>query len=154
ESETSFPAPSQITFEGGSRQELSLHLRHATAALELDAFVDLLRTHDALTQAPASSELRQRAARLRLEALLAPFAGTRWRPRLGVRALAGEASGDQGAGAFRLTRREPGARIAAEREEGPALWELGYAFAVPVLRQTGASASSAAPYQDKLYGSC
>lgn len=154
ESETSFPGPSPITFEGGSRRELSLHLRHAAGALELDALLDLLRTHDALTQPPASSELRQTAATLRLEALLPPVAGTRWRPRLGVRALAGEATGDQGAGAFRLTRREPGARIAAQREEGRALWELGYAFAVPVLRQTGASAFSAAPYQDKLYGSC
>jgi len=154
ESETSFPGPSPITFEGRSRRELSLHFRHAVASLELDAFLDVLRTHDALTQPSASSELRQTAATLRLEALLPPFAGMLWRPRVGVRALAGEATGDQGAGAFRLTRREPGALIAAQREEGRALWELGYAFAVPVLQQTGASAFSAVPYQDKLYGSC
>jgi len=48
-----------------------------------------------------------------------------------------------------------GARIAAQREGSPALWELGYAFAVPVLRRTGSGlAGDAAPYQDILYGSC
>jgi hypothetical protein len=61
---------------------------------------------------------------------------------------------DAGGVPFRLTRREPAARIAAQREDGIALWELGYAFAVPVLRQTGGgSARDAAPYQDVLYGS-
>jgi hypothetical protein len=154
ESETSFPAAPLITFEADSRRELSLHLRYATPALELDALLDVLRTHDALTELGASTDLRQTVATLRLEGLLPPFAGTRWRPRLGVRALTGEASGDQGGGAYRLTRREPAARIAAQREAGRALWEVGYVLAIPVLQQTGASAFSAAPYQDKLYGSC
>jgi len=153
ESETSFPDAPLVTFQGGSRRELSLHLRYAAPALELDALAGFLRTHDAQTQQGASSELTQTAGTLRVEGLLPPVAGTRWRPRLGVRALAGEATSDQG-GASRLTRREPGARIAAQREEGLALWELGYVLAVPVLRQTGASASTSAPYQDKLYGSC
>jgi len=154
ESETSFPQAPQVTFQGGSRRELSLHLRYASPALELDALGGFLRTHDAQTQLGASSELTQTAAALRVEGLLPPLAGTRWRPRLGLRALGGEATSDQGGGASKLTRAEPAARIAAQRGDGLALWELGYVLAVPVLRQTGASAGTSAPYQDKLYGSC
>jgi hypothetical protein len=155
ESETSFPGAPLVTFEATSRRELLLHARYAAPELELDARLDVLRTHDARTQLGASSALRQRVATLRLEALLPPLAGTRWRPRLGARMLTGEALGDRGGAAYSLTRREPGARIAAQREEGPALWELGYALALPVLRRTdGGSTLEMAPYQDKLYGSC
>jgi hypothetical protein len=156
ESDTSFPGAPLVTFEAGSRRELSLHARYAAASLELDALIDVLRTYDAHTQPGASSALRQTVASLRLEAVLPPFAGTRWRPRLGVRALTGEAIGDEGGVPSRLTRREPGGRIAAQREEGSALWELGYAFALPVLSQTvgDRTALDAASYQDKLYGSC
>ena len=54
-----------------------------------------------------------------------------------------------------MTRREPSLRIAAQREEGRAVWEVGYALALPVLRRTGGGATlDEAPYQDKLYGSC
>ncbi|MFL5312850.1 MAG: hypothetical protein ACJ79H_20655 [Myxococcales bacterium] len=155
ESETSFPDAPVVTDQADSRRELSLHGRYAGSALELDARVDLLRTRAARTELGVSSSLRQTVATLRLDALLGPLAGTRWRPRLGVRGLAGEGRGDDGAASFRLTRREPGARIAAQREDGAALWELGYAFAVPVLRRTGAGpVLGSAPYQDKLYGSC
>ncbi len=155
ESETSFPGGSLVTFEAGSRRELSLHGRYAAPALELDARLDVLRTHQARTQLGASSALRQTVTTLRLDGLLPPLAGTRWRPRLGLRALTGEALGDEQGVRSSLTRREPGARIAAQREDGKALWELGYALAVPVLRRTGIGpAADSAPYQDKLYGSC
>jgi len=155
ESETSFPAAPLVTFEADSRRELSLHGRYAGSALELDARIELLRTRAARTELGVSSALRQTVATLRLDALLAPVGGTRWRPRFGLRGLAGEAVGDDAGASFRLTRREPGARIAAQREDGAALWELGYALAVPVLRQTGGgTAFDIAPYQDKLYGSC
>jgi len=155
ESETSFPGAPLVTFEASSRRELSLHGRYAAASLELDARLDVLRIHQARTESGASSALRQTVATLRLDALLPPLAGTRWRPRLGLRALTGEAIGDEGGNHSRLTRREPGARIAAQREEGRALWELGYALALPVLRRTGGGpAVDSAPYEDKLYGSC
>src|SRR5229473_631368 len=155
ESETSFPGASLVTFEAGSRRELSLHGRYAVPALELDARLDVLRTHEARTQLGASSALRQTVATLRLDGLLPPLAGTRWRPRLGLRALTGEALGDDDGVPYRLTRREPGARIAAQRDDGSALWELGYALALPVLRRTGVGpAVDSAPYEDKLYGSC
>ena len=155
ESETSFPDATLVTFQADSRRELSLHGRYAGSALELDARIDVLRTRVARTELGVSSALRQTVATLRLDALLAPVAGTRWRPRLGLRGLTGEAVGDEAGVPLRLTRREPGARIAAQREDGVALWELGYALAVPVLRQTGGGpAFDAAPYQDKLYGSC
>jgi hypothetical protein len=56
---------------------------------------------------------------------------------------------------FSITRREPAARVAAQREDGNALWELGYVLALPVLRRTGGGpALDTAPYEDKLYGSC
>src|SRR5713226_8387036 len=120
ESETSFPGAPLVTFEAGSRRELSLHGRYAVPALELDARLDVLRTHEARTQLGASSALRD----------------------------------DDGV-PYRLTRREPGARIAAQRDDGSALWELGYALALPVLRRTGVGpAVDSAPYEDKLYGSC
>jgi len=155
ESETSFPGAPLVTFEAGSRRELSLHGRYAAPALELDARLDVLRTHEARTQLGAPSALRQTVATLRLDALLRPIAGTGWRPRLGVRALTGEARGDENGVPYTITRREPGARIAAQREDGNALWELGYALALPVLRRTGGGpALDTAPYQDKLYGAC
>jgi hypothetical protein len=153
ESETSFPAAPLVTFQAESRRELSVHGRYAGSALELDARIDLLRTRVARTELGVSSALRQTVAALRLDALLAPVAGTRWRPRLGLRGLAGEAASDHGGVPSRLTRREPAGLLAAQREDGAALWELGYVFAVPVLRQTG-PAFDTAPYQDKLYGSC
>ena len=155
ESETSFPAAPVVTFEADSRREMFLHGRYAGSALELDARIDLLRTRTARTELGVSSALRQTVAILRLDALLAPVAGTRWRPRLGLRALTAEALGDDGGVSSRLTRREPAARIAAQREDGAALWELGYALAVPVLRHTGGGpAFDTAPYQDEIYGSC
>ena len=155
EGETSFPPAPLVTYEADSRRELSLHGRYAGSTLELDARVDLLRTRAARTELGISSALRQTVATLRLDALLAPVAGTRWRPRLGVRGVGGEAVGNDAGVSFRLTRREPSARIAAQREDGAALWEVGYALAVPVLRQTGGGpALDTAPYQDKLYGSC
>ena len=155
EGETSFPAAPLVTYEADSRRELSLHGRYAGSTLELDARVDLLRTRAARTELGVSSALRQTVATLRLDALLAPVAGTRWRPRLGVRGVGGEAVGNDAGVSFRLTRREPSARIAAQREDGAALWEVGYALAVPMLRQTGGGpALDTAPYQDKLYGSC
>ena len=155
ESETSFPEATLVTFQAESRRELFLHGRYAGAALELDARIDFLRTRSARTELGVSSALRQTVAMLRLDALLAPIAGTRWRPRLGLRALTGEAVGDDAGVPSRLTRREPAARIAAQREDGAALWELGYALAVPVLRRTGGGpAADLAPYQDEVYGSC
>ena len=155
ESETSFPGAPLVTFEAGSRRELSVHGRYAIPRLELDARLDVLRTHEARTQVGASSALRQTVAALRLEGLLPPLAGTGWRPRLGVRALTGEALGDSDGVPFSITRREPAARVAAQREDGNALWELGYVFALPVLRRTGGGpALDRAPYEDKLYGSC
>jgi len=155
ESETSFPDAPLVTFEGVSRREFSVHGRYAASALELDARIDVLRLHDARTVLGASSAVRQTVATLRLDALLRPMAETRWRPRLGLRALAGEASGDQSGVPYQLTRREPSVRIAAQREDGRALWEVGYALALPVLRRTGGGATlDEAPYQDKLYGSC
>jgi hypothetical protein len=155
DSETSFPGAPLVTFEAAARRELLLHARYAGPAVELDARLDLLRTRTARTELGASSGLRETVATLRLDALLAPIAATRWRPRLGLRGLTGEEVRDAGGVPFRLTRREPAARIAAQREDGIALWELGYAFAVPVLRQTGGGSDrDAAPYQDVLYGSC
>jgi hypothetical protein len=151
ESETQFPDAPLVTFEAGARRELSLHGRYAGAALELDARLDLLHTRTARTELGVSSALRQTVATLRLDALLPEVSGTGWRPRLGLRGLTGEAVGEEAGVPLRLTRREPGARIAAQREGGPALWEVGYALAIPVLRGTG---GDAAPYQDKLYGSC
>jgi len=151
ESETSFPSAALVTFEASSRRELSLHGRYAVSALELDARFDVRRLRRAQTQLGATSALRQTVATVRLDALLPPVAGTRWRPRLGLRALTGEATSEEAGIASTLTRREPGARIAARREGDTAAWELGYALAVPVLRQTGGA--EAAPYQDIVYGS-
>jgi hypothetical protein len=155
ESETRFPGAPLVTFEADSRRELSLHGRYAIRTLELDARLDVLRTHQARTQVGASSALRQTVATLRLDGLLPPLAGTGWRPRFGVRALTGEGLGDSDGVPFSITRREPAARVAAQREDGNALWELGYVLALPVLRRTGGGpALDTAPYEDKLYGSC
>lgn len=155
ESETSFPDAPLVTFEGGSRRELSVRGRYATSALDLSARLDLLRLHDARTELGASSAVRQTAATLRLDGVLPPVAQTRWRPRVGLRALFARADGDDQSGAYEITRREPSLRVAAQREDGPALWELGYALAVPVLRRTGGGPTfDRAPYQDELYGSC
>jgi hypothetical protein len=154
DSDTRFPGAPLVTFTGGSRQEVSVHGRYALPDLELDAFFDVLHTRDARVELGAPSSLRHTVIEVRLESLLPRVAGTRWRPRLGARALSSEGTGDDAGAPFQVTRREPGGRIAAQREDGPALSEVGYAFAVPVLRQTGTgSALETAPYQDKLYGS-
>ena len=153
ESETTFPAAPLVTFEASSRRELSLHGRYAASVWELDARFDVRRIRRAQTQLGATSALRQTVAIARLDALLPPVAGTRWRPRLGVRALTGEATGEDAGLASTLTRREPAARIAAQRDGGTAIWEVGYALALPVLRRTGAAAAEETTYQDKLYGS-
>jgi hypothetical protein len=153
ESETSFPSAPLVTFEAASRRELSLHARYALPGWELDARLELRRIHRAQTQLGAASALRQSVATVRFDALFPAIAGTRWRPRLGVRALTGEANTDDAGVASTLTRREPGGRIAASRDGATARWEVGYAFAVPVLRRTGAAAADAAPYEDVVYGS-
>ena len=155
DSETSFPDATLTTFVATARRELSVHGRYAVAELELDARFDLLHTWDRRVDLGAPTSLRHTIAILRLESLLPRIAETKWRPRLGVRALASDASGEDAGAPYHVTRREPGGRIAAQRDDGTALWELGYVFAVPVLRETGIGAAlESAPYEDALYGSC
>jgi hypothetical protein len=153
--ETTFPGAPLVTFTESSRREASLHGRYAESGLELDARLDFLRTVDGRIELGARSSLRQTLVTLRLEALLPRLAGTGWRPRLGVRGTSSEAAGQDAGAPYQVTRQEPGARIAAQREAGIALWELGYLFSVPLLRQSdGAATAETAPYEDSVYGSC
>jgi hypothetical protein len=155
DSSTSFPAAPLVTFSETSRREASLHGRYAQSGLELDARLDFLRTVDGRIELGAASSLRQTLVTLRLEALLPPIAAVGWRPRLALYGRSSDAAGQEAGTPYEVTRREPGARIAAEREAGVALWEIGYLISVPVLRQTGgAAAGTSAPYEDAVYGSC
>jgi hypothetical protein len=155
DSDTTFPDATVTTFLGTARQELSLHGRYAVQDLELDARFDFLHTRDARVEIGVPTSLRHTVATVRFESLLAPVAGTRWRPRLGVRALISDASGQDAGAPYQVTRHEPGGRIAAQRDDATALWELGYVFAVPVFSQTGVGSTfDSAPYEDNLYGSC
>ncbi|HWE24333.1 MAG TPA: hypothetical protein VG496_10385, partial [Myxococcales bacterium] len=144
-----------LTFAQTSRRELSLHGRYAISDLELDARLELLRTVDGRVELEAPSSLRHDVATFRFDALLPGVAGTAWRPRLGLRAIGSDATGQDAGNSYQVTRWEPGGRIAAQRESDGLLWELGYVFSVPMLRQTGVGlGSDAAPYQDDVYGSC
>jgi hypothetical protein len=155
DSDTSFPDAPLVTFSQTSRREVSLHGRHATPELELDARLEFRRTVDGRIELGSPSSLRQTLVTMRLDALLPALAGTGWRPRLGLRGVSSEAAGQDAGAPYQATRREPGARIAAQRDAGVALWEVGYLFSVPVLRRaTGGLAEQAAPYQDVAYGSC
>jgi hypothetical protein len=154
ESETTFPGEAAVTYRAASRRELSLHARYAAGGLETDARLDLLRVHDAQAQLAGSSALRHSIATLRLDALLPPVAGTGWRPRLGVRALRGDATGEEGGVPYRVSRLEPGARLGAQRQDGAVTWELGYLLAVPLLRESGGAGEVRhSAYEDMVYGS-
>ena len=154
DSETTFRGAPALTYQLTSRRELSLHARYAIPEVELDARVEVARLRDARTELEIGSGLRQTLTTARIDALLPPLAGTRWRPRLELRAQLVEARGDEGSAAYRATRREPGGRLAAQREDGAALLELGYALAVPDLSRTGDGPElRLAPYQDAAYGS-
>jgi hypothetical protein len=155
DSDTSFPTAPLVTFAQTARREASLHGRYAMHELELDARLDFLRTVDGRVELGAPSSLRQTLLTLRLDALLPPVAGTGWRPRLGLRGVSSDAAGQDAGAPYQVTRREPGARLAAQRAVGLALVEIGYVLSVPVLRQTATgSVERAAPYEDDLYGSC
>lgn len=155
DSDTTFADAPLVTSVGTGRRELSLHGRYAVPDLEVDARFDLLHTRDVRVELGAPTSLRHTAATFRLESLLPGVAGTRWRPRLAVRALVSDSSGEDAGAAFQVTRREPGARIAAQHDDGTALWELGYLFAIPIVRQSAAAPTfESAPYEDGLYGSC
>jgi len=155
DSTTSFPDSPLVTFAQTSRREASLHGRYATPSVELDARLDFHRTVDGRTESGSPSSLRQTLLTLRLDGLLPAVPGTGWRPRLGLSGVSSDAAGQDAGAPYQATRREPGARIAAQHEAGVALWEVGYLFSVPVLRQAAAGlAGEAAPYQDTVYGSC
>ena len=151
DSSTSFPGAPLVTFTDSSRREASLHGRYAQSELELDARLDFLRTVDGRVELGAPSSLRQTLLTLRLDALLPRIDALGWRPRFGLYGRSNESAGQDAGAAWQVTRREPGARVAAEREAGMAHWEVGYLFSVPVL-QTGSTTD--APYQDSVYGSC
>jgi hypothetical protein len=155
DSDTTFSDAQLVTFLGTARRELSLHGRYAVPELELDARFDFLHVRDARVELGAPSSLRHTVGTVRFEILLPGILGTRWRPRLGARMVTSDASGQDAGSPYDVTRREPGGRVAAQRDDGVALWELGYLFAVPVVRQTnGGPALESSPYEDLLYGSC